>query len=81
MRVVCKDSNHILNSLTINNTYDVISYWSSTNGMLKTKPPDDGYSKIQYRIIDDSGNANYYDSSKFIPLRDYNLDKITKYYS
>jgi len=34
MRVVCKDSNHILNSLTINNTYDVISYWSSTNDLL-----------------------------------------------
>ena len=77
MRVVCKNSNHILNSLTIDNIYIVISYWSSTVGMTKSMPPDDG-SKIQYQIIDDSGNSNYYDSSKFIPLRDYNLELINK---
>ena len=69
MKVVCIDPNHILDSLTKNKTYLVVSYWSSVSGMSITKPPYIfAADKLQYGIIDDSGITNYYDSIRFLTL-------------
>mgnify|MGYP001006962779 CR=1 FL=1 len=76
MKVVCIGPNHILDSLTKNKTYLVVSYWSSVSGMSIKKPPYISADKLQYGIIDDSGITNYYDSIRFLTLDEVRENKL-----
>ncbi len=77
MKVVCIYPNHILDSLTKNKTYLVVSYWCSVSGMSITKPPYiSPADKLQYGIIDDSDITNYYDSIRFLTLGEVRENKL-----